>query len=448
MLTHVYDVCIIGSGFAALFLALTLVDRGLDTVIVEAGPALLPGDPAEGRTDLFPHGARGDSAFAIDANRSIAVGGTSRRWNGVLSRFLPTDFRSQSEYGLFVDWPLAEGELTEYYVRAERALCRQAETGHEVPSCLRAVPGFERLGLHPLEFSYRAESGGPARLTDVEVPRFAASAHGALVLDRPVTRLVDTDGLITEARTQRPDGTVDVFRARHYVLAAGVVESVRLLLCSASSAAPNGLGNQHDAVGRFVHAHPRTRIRIAPGDAFADARTAYRSYYYADRFRRDGFASLSVDVNCFPPSPAVDLTVEMEPAANNRVRLDPSTRDGWGRPTVVLESSATRVDRNTRQHGRSVHDGLVSALLQASPGSTIVEDSLTWFHPAGGCRMGPEGSSRVVDRDCLVVGTDNLSVAGAAVFPTSGPTNPTLTIVALALRLGDHLSSRLGRTVA
>ena len=62
-------------------------------------------------------------------------------------------------------------------------------------------------------------------------------------------------------------------------------------------------------------------------------------------------------------------------------------------------------------------------------------------HHMGTTRMGTDPSTSVVDPDCRVHGIDNLYVAGSSVFPASGYANPTLTIIALALRLGDHLAS-------
>ena len=66
-------------------------------------------------------------------------------------------------------------------------------------------------------------------------------------------------------------------------------------------------------------------------------------------------------------------------------------------------------------------------------------------HHIGTTRMHVDPKQGVVDPDCRVHGLSNLYVAGSSVFPTSGYANPTLTIVALALRLADHLKARLSR---
>jgi choline dehydrogenase-like flavoprotein len=68
------------------------------------------------------------------------------------------------------------------------------------------------------------------------------------------------------------------------------------------------------------------------------------------------------------------------------------------------------------------------------------------LHHMGATRMASDASRGVVDEHCRVHGVDNLFVAGSSVFPTCGATNPTLTIVALALRLADHLQRLRART--
>ena len=69
-------------------------------------------------------------------------------------------------------------------------------------------------------------------------------------------------------------------------------------------------------------------------------------------------------------------------------------------------------------------------------------------HHIGTARLGSDPASSVVDPDCRVHGVDNLFIAGSAVFPTSSQANPTLTIVAMALRLADHLKTVLGSSTA
>ena len=65
-------------------------------------------------------------------------------------------------------------------------------------------------------------------------------------------------------------------------------------------------------------------------------------------------------------------------------------------------------------------------------------------HHMGTTRMSIEPGEGVVDAECRVHGLDNLYIAGSSVFPTSGNANPTLTIIALAMRMADHLKREMG----
>jgi choline dehydrogenase-like flavoprotein len=77
--------------------------------------------------------------------------------------------------------------------------------------------------------------------------------------------------------------------------------------------------------------------------------------------------------------------------------------------------------------------------LEAEEWAQMFEDA---YHPSGTTRMSTDAARGVVDRNCKVHGIDRLYVSGSSVFPTSGYANPTLTIVALALRLAHHLGRR------
>jgi choline dehydrogenase-like flavoprotein len=75
----------------------------------------------------------------------------------------------------------------------------------------------------------------------------------------------------------------------------------------------------------------------------------------------------------------------------------------------------------------------------------LLRDGAYGGHHIGTARMGASPSTSVVDGDCRVHNVGNLFISSSAVFPTSGQANPTLTIIALALRLGDHLKRLTSR---
>lgn len=444
-----YDVCIIGSGFAGTYLGLRLVEQGIRTVIVEAGPRLSASDNADGRTSIFPWASTGDQAFPLDDTRTIAVGGTSRKWNGVINRLRPSDVRMRSTFGLDVDWPLAYDDLVPYYCQAEQAMYVRGGPyvpGAEPVRCKYPVESAAYVGpssrfpahdlaFFPLAFALRAD-GRPLRLDEEPLAKFEAAPGAKLLAEHAVTELVtDERGTVSVVRARRADDSLAEIRARHVVVAAGVGETARLLLASRSRAFPDGIGNGRGLVGRHFNAHPRYRMNLAPRDGLLRPDGKHRSYTPGDAARRAGASAFHVDVH-LGTVPLVDVTLEMEPAAAARMSLDGARRDRWGRPELLLRADWSARDGQTRARSLALARELVLALGEEK----APEPALRWFHPAGVCRMARDEREGVVDADGRVFGTPNLYLAGASVFPTSGSTNATLTIVALALRLGDHLA--------
>ena len=137
--------------------------------------------------------------------------------------------------------------------------------------------------------------------------------------------------------------------------------------------------------------------------------------------------------------------MEMEPHADNRVTLGEAT-DAFGQPLAVVRHQTTALDRRSLV---ALHEALAGEL--AGNGFGTLESGLAartgdgWpidqdaSHHMGTTRMGRDPATSVVDANCRLHGAENVYVAGASVFPTSGCANPTFTLVALAIRLADHL---------
>jgi choline dehydrogenase-like flavoprotein len=147
------------------------------------------------------------------------------------------------------------------------------------------------------------------------------------------------------------------------------------------------------------------------------------------------------------PVEAVDVTTRIDPTPNpdSRVRLGPD-RDALGMQMVELDWQLSSADRSSVVRATEL---LGAELGRAELGRlrlTISEDDAAWppdldggWHHMGTTRMHDDPRQGVVDRDCRVHGMRNLYVAGSSVFTTAGSATPTMTIVALALRLADHL---------
>ena len=146
------------------------------------------------------------------------------------------------------------------------------------------------------------------------------------------------------------------------------------------------------------------------------------------------------------------LLVESEQAPNpeSRIRLS-EQRDALGLRRSKVDWRLTELDRRSSLEmfrgsppsgGGSIRPGFACRTGWSSTREDWVHNVRDIGHHIGTTRMADDPKSGVVDRHCRVHGVDNLFIAGASVFPTSGHANPTLTIVALALRLAEHLGAQ------
>lgn len=141
-------------------------------------------------------------------------------------------------------------------------------------------------------------------------------------------------------------------------------------------------------------------------------------------------------------------SVEQTPNASSRVMLD-DERDALGLPIARLDWRLSPLDKITaRRACRLVGEAFARhGLGRMRLDPWLLADDSTWedltprYHHMGTTRMSDDPKTGVVDRNCRVHGIDNLYIAGSSVFATSGYANPTLTIVALAVRMADHLKS-------
>jgi choline dehydrogenase-like flavoprotein len=153
----------------------------------------------------------------------------------------------------------------------------------------------------------------------------------------------------------------------------------------------------------------------------------------------------------YPANSAIHLRVDTEqlPDANSRITLT-NEQDSLGLTRVAVDWRVSEVEMRTvrraaellgeelERRGVGTLEPAVDPFDSRVPWGELKGDS---FHMMGGTRMARVPEEGVVDPNCRVVDTHNLYIAGASVFPTGGVANPTLTLIALTLRLADHLVS-------
>jgi choline dehydrogenase-like flavoprotein len=276
------------------------------------------------------------------------------------------------------------------------------------------------------------------------------------------------------------------------VLAAGALENPRLLLQS-DARRPGGLGNAHGQVGRGLrdqmvlraghlalpgdgplapafraaapHAGAATPIRavLRPTASLQRRHELLNSLISFEAVRSDrgddlapavaGMARNVAALDGGPPLPPghhlalVLVRGEQTANADSRVRLGRG-RDGFGRRRIEVSWEVTEHDVwSLRTTARLLGEALGrrhAGRLQYRGGYRSSRRRLQWSgHASGTTRMSPDPEVGVVDLDCRLHDVENVYVAGASVFPTGGCSGPLLTEVALALRLGGHLTARL-----
>jgi choline dehydrogenase-like flavoprotein len=272
--------------------------------------------------------------------------------------------------------------------------------------------------------------------------------------------------------------------ARAYVLAAGGIENVRLLLGS-SDVAPAGIGNHADWLGRGFQGHTtivgsdpvlwlnRTDEDLDPynnrltdrphlvlgasdaaqrGERGLNFTTTLAGPIAEPAAAARAIGAVGTHLSGTPASAhrAIYFMVEHPPNRDSRITVDAGDRDPIGMPRVRLDMRHAEVEHEwltrsvsalARELGR-----LGAGRLRWTGERADWLDSLSSLsrHHMGATRMSASPSEGVVDEHGRIHGVPNLFVAGSSVFPTSGIANPTLTLLALVLRLGDRLIAANG----
>ncbi len=285
------------------------------------------------------------------------------------------------------------------------------------------------------------------------------------------------DGRATGARYYDAEGQVQFQPARAVVVAANGVGTPRLLLLSASERHPHGLANRSGQVGRNLMFHPYAMVTGFFDDAITptwqgplgnvlisqefyetDAARGFLRGYSYQMNRSTGPARTAAGFTLPPVAWGADhhrefalrfgnsslLAVIGEdlPEAHNRVTLDPVLTDRHGIPAPKV---AYRLSDNSR---RQLDHGIANAekVLRAAGAHTVMSSPLQrsgGWHLMGTARMGSDPATSVVDGNGQAHDADNLFILDGSVFVTGGAVNPTPTIQAIALRVADHIRTRL-----
>jgi len=480
----VFDVCIIGSGPAGAVLGAKLVEAGKKVLMIESGlnPYQSEYDPRIEEVDKYDY--VGDLDYPLSASRMRALGGTSNLWTGRCSRFHPIDFENNAFTPPGMDWPVKYDELEKYLqeseeifrVRGDELSKFHAPRKSDLPisekkdiSGLRELMGSIGVTIDSSPTSTSPAEDGPVRVARDFIPSFLINQNAHLLSGVTVTKLnSDSAGNITSASIGNFEKEESVIQAKQFVVACGAVESARLLLLSKSESHPNGLGNNFDNVGRYFNEHPNIGFNGKIEHNLSTLSPAYelaRCHQFYDQLKKEGSGSALMVLTqswVFPQDLKdwsiggiiektkrmfgrlanadlqIGATLEMYPDKDNRVKLSESKTDLFGSPTAELHMKFTEQDKNTIQKTKDV----IMSLYEKLDAKDIEEFPISWsHHHIGGCCMGNDPKTSVVDANLKVHGVSNLYVASSGTFVTGGAAHPTLTISAISLRLAEHLKN-------
>ncbi len=295
----------------------------------------------------------------------------------------------------------------------------------------------------------------------------------SLVTGARVERLeTDASGRDVRAVVVARNGTPERFEADVVVVACGAINSAALLLRSASERHPAGLANGSGVVGRHYMGHINSVLMAlskCPNPTVFQKTLSVNDFYFGDRdvdfpLGHISFVgkldadTLRAGAPALAPGWALDqmarhsldfwLTSEDLPDPDNRVTLDregnialsyrPNNEEGHKRLVARLKQLMQQ-QRKCGVHGHDCHQGLFARNLflgQRIPLAGVA-------HQNGTVRFGRDPGASALDVNCRAHEVDNLYVVDASFFPSSGAVNPALTVIANALRVGDHLLQRL-----
>lgn len=499
------DIVLVGAGPTGLPAAWRLATGGADVLCIEQGdvfspPDLRPGEPGFARLKAGPlhpdpKVRREPYDYLIDDGESDiapilgnAVGGGSNYWSAHVPRFRPQDFRVRTTHGVANDWPLSEADLRPYYQLYDEMVGTAFQPGEPsmppraaptralpplYPAAQRLADGFNALnwswwpvdlvrGRQP-EPVVACSHAGPC---DIGCPSWRAATASTAFLDDAVraglrlmtrTRAVrithDHTGRITGLLCHQGSGEL-VIKARTVVLAGNAIATPWLMLASRSDRFPNGIGNDHDQVGRHLMLHPYGWARgyvdgMPPRTAEAAAGIVCTQFQHdAGTGTQCGLRLQSAQE---PSQRALDaagqdgggwiatsICVEDLPEASNRVSLSPTVMLAGGLPAPKL---SYRVSENSHHLLHFGVERAAEALGAAGAGrielTPLVRNA--GFHIMGTARMGHAPETSVIDADACCHGVAGLVIADCSAFVTGGAMNPTATASALALRAADGL---------
>ena len=492
------DICIVGAGAAGISIAMEWIGAPYKVILLEGGGF----EYDERVQDLYAGKNTGQRYYPLKSCRLHYFGGTTGHWGGMCSPLDEIDFMKR-DWVEHSGWPIHRKDLDPFYGRAQHILelgpyeydlnywRKQNET-------LIPLPFDENIVWNKIwQFSPPTRFGIKYKDTILKAKNIHLYTY-ANVVDINANENVSSINSVTAKNYTGKEYTV---KAKHFVFACCAIQNARLLL-AANKQATKGLGNDNDQVGRYfmehveinsaelwltessplklyswdfsmtkpraelaIHAKVQEEHKILNGtasffplenaknmkpviDEWSSEDPRVNSEKVLKEFQNVSPADIKKMNNSSSRAYQMFTRIEQAPNPNSRITLD-TEKDSLGMPRATLHWELTAFEKRSI---RKIYELLGLEAGKAGIGRVKLWDYLqdendtSWpkftgggWHHMGTTRMAEDPKKGVVDANCTVHGIHNLHMTGSSCFSTAGAPNPTLSVVALTLRLSDHL---------
>ncbi|SHG67066.1 GMC family oxidoreductase [Marivita hallyeonensis] len=455
---------------------------------------------------LDPRTTSGDWRVAKDFSGLPAwivksVGGTTQHWAGASLRFQEHEWKAATTYGnvqgaSLLDWPIDAEEMAPWYTKAEDKL-GVTRTGNRpgLPGSnnyLVFEKGAKALGydeVHTGRMAIQTRDDGdriPCQQTGfcfqgckwgakwsagyVDIPEGEATGNLEVRPQSHVARILHNDaGKVTGVEYYDADGTLQMQKARIVCVAGNSFESPRLLLNSASAMFPDGLANSSGQVGRNYMRHMTgsvygvfdkpvkmwrgtTMAGIIQDEAKHDPSRGFVGGYELETLSLGlPFMAAFLDpggwgreftsaLDQYENMAGMWIVGEDMPQETNRVTLNHDVKDQFGLPVANVHFDDHPNDIAMRNHAYKQGQAIYEAVGATRTFPTPPYPST---HNLGTNRMSANARDGVVNKWGQTHDIANLFISDGSQFTTGAAENPTLTIVALAIRQADHIAREM-----
>jgi choline dehydrogenase-like flavoprotein len=495
-------VVVVGSGAGGGTVSNELAQKGVDVVCLEAGNRLTLADIVNHPGVMDGKMSWHDKRLGMPAWLCKTVGGTTMRWSGITPRFQAHEFKPRSTYGKLdgttaIDWPITLDEVAPYYDKAEDKMGVSGTHGmppsfennnYKVLKAGGKMVGYKEITSERTAINSVARDGRPACLQIgfchsgcaigakwstlyTEIPKAEQTGHFELRTGAMVVKINhDDSGSVIGVVYSDSDGNMQEQKARAVCVAGNAIETVRLLHNSSSNLFPDGLANSSGHLGQNYMRHT-TNISIAimpkpvnfhrgtrqsgliMDERYHKPERGFAGGYYIETAASDPYTSAALlggwgeeiadFIEHYTYLSGVFVSGEDPPQATNRIALHETERDQHGLPVPILEyrshANSDAMNDHAIEMTRSIYDSLGARRFKANAGGG------GGCHNMGVARMSADPKDGVANRWGRAHDIPNLFISDGSAFTSSAAANPTLTIVALAIRQADHIAEAMAR---